>query len=247
MRETDATVFRLGGDEYAIVLPGALRAQAIEMGERALRAVRGYAIQPRGKRPISNFTASVGIALYPFHGIDMASLLGNVDFALYQAKGDGRNRISLYDQDATNLRNTTRRVYWARHLREALDRGRILLYAQPTIRLADHSPMHSEVLARIVDDGWVENVYRLQVMNATEAPQRYRIEASGLPGLTLSQATTVDLGPAEARWVAVALRMPPSAAQQLKPGAHPMQWRISRITDGANEAIAEKSTFVLPR
>jgi cytochrome c oxidase accessory protein FixG len=102
-------------------------------------------------------------------------------------------------------------------------------------------------LARLVEDGWVENVYRLQVMNATEAPQRYRIEADGLPGLVLSRATTVDLGPAEARWVAVALRMPPSAAQQFKPGAHAMQWRISRITDGANEAIVEKSTFVLPR
>jgi polyferredoxin len=102
-------------------------------------------------------------------------------------------------------------------------------------------------LARLVEDGWVENVYRLQVMNATEAPQRYRIEAEGLPGLVLSRATTVDLGPAEARWVAVALRMPPSAAQQLQPGAHAMQWRISRITDGASETLVEKSTFVLPR
>ncbi len=102
-------------------------------------------------------------------------------------------------------------------------------------------------LARLVEDGWVENVYRLQVMNATEAPQQYRIEADGLPGLVLTQATTVDLGPAEARWVAVALRMPPGAAQQLKPGAHPMQWRISRIGEGAAESVVEKSTFVLPR
>ncbi len=98
-------------------------------------------------------------------------------------------------------------------------------------------------LARLVEDGWIENVYRLQIMNATEAPQRYRIEADGLPGLRLSQATTVDLGPAEARWVAVALRMPPDAAGNLKPGAHPMRWRISR----GDETVVEKSTFVLPR
>ncbi|MCE4536895.1 cytochrome c oxidase accessory protein CcoG [Pelomonas sp. P7] len=101
-------------------------------------------------------------------------------------------------------------------------------------------------LARIVDDGWIENVYRLQVMNATESPQHYRIEVEGLSGLVLSQATTVDLGPAEARWVAVALRMPPEAAQSLKAGAHPMHWRISR--DGPSpEVVVEKSTFVLPR
>jgi polyferredoxin len=101
-------------------------------------------------------------------------------------------------------------------------------------------------LARLVEDGWIENVYRLQLMNATESPQRYRLEADGLPGLKLSQATTVELAPTEARWVAVALRVPPEAAQQLKPGAHPVQWRISR-DGGAGEAVVEKSTFVLPR
>jgi len=104
-------------------------------------------------------------------------------------------------------------------------------------------------LARLVEDGWVENVYRLQIMNATEAPQHYRIEAEGLPGLVLTRATTLDLAPAEARWVAVALRMPPEAASQLKPGAHPMQWHISRSGDagGGDERVVEKSTFVLPR
>jgi polyferredoxin len=101
-------------------------------------------------------------------------------------------------------------------------------------------------LARLVEDGWIENVYRLQVMNATESPQRYRLEAEGLPGLTLSQARVVDLGPAEARWVAVALRLPPEVAAQNKPGAHPMRWRITR--DGERpETVVEKSTFVLPR
>jgi cytochrome c oxidase accessory protein FixG len=102
-------------------------------------------------------------------------------------------------------------------------------------------------LARLVEDGWIENVYRLQLMNATEAAQHYRIEAEGLPGLKLSQATTADLGPAEARWVAVALRLPPEAAQQLKAGAHPMRWRISRVDGSSAETVVEKSTFVLPR
>ena len=98
-------------------------------------------------------------------------------------------------------------------------------------------------LARLVEDGWVENVYRLQVMNATEQPQRYRIEADGLANLVTTPATVVDVGPAEARWVAVALRVPPEVAQSLKPGAHPVRWLIRR-DDG--EALAEKSTFVVP-
>jgi cytochrome c oxidase accessory protein FixG len=104
-------------------------------------------------------------------------------------------------------------------------------------------------LARLVEDGWIENVYRLQIMNATESPQRYRLDADGLPGLVLSQATAVDIGPAEARWVAVGLRLPPQAAQGLAPGAHPVRWRIQRDGESgeAGETVTEKSTFVLPR
>ena len=101
-------------------------------------------------------------------------------------------------------------------------------------------------LARLVEDGWIENVYRLQLMNATESPQRYRLEAEGLPGLALSQSVAVDVGPAEARWVAVGLRLPPEIAQTFKPGAHPVLWRIRRDGEGA-ETVTEKSTFVLPR
>lgn len=99
-------------------------------------------------------------------------------------------------------------------------------------------------LARQVEDGWVENLYRLQLMNATERPQQLQVEAEGLPGLQISHATRVTLGPAEARWVTVALRMPPEAAQTLKPGAQPMRWVIR--ADGG-DTVAEKSTFVVPR
>ncbi len=102
-------------------------------------------------------------------------------------------------------------------------------------------------LARQVEDGWVENVYRLQLMNATEGTQHYRLEAQGLSGLKLSQAMEVDVGPAEARWVAVALRLPPETAQALKPGAHPIQWVITRTGAATPETLNEKSTFVVPR
>ena len=99
-------------------------------------------------------------------------------------------------------------------------------------------------LARQVEAGWIENLYRLQLMNATEAPLQLSVEADGLPGLQLSRATTVTLAPAEARWVTVALRLPPAAASQLKPGAQPMRWVVR---SAAGDSVAEKSTFVVPR
>ena len=99
-------------------------------------------------------------------------------------------------------------------------------------------------LARQVEDGWIENVYRLQLMNATESPQQLVVEADGPAGLQLGRATRVTLGPAEARWVTVALRLPPEAAHQLKPGAQPIRWRV--VATGG-DSVTEKSTFIVPR
>jgi cytochrome c oxidase accessory protein FixG len=103
-------------------------------------------------------------------------------------------------------------------------------------------------LARIVDDGHVENVYRLQIMNATESAQRYRVAASGLPGLALQAPVDVALAPAEARWVTVELRLPPEAAAQAGSGAHTVHFDIERLAgaDQAPRSLHEKSTFVVP-
>ncbi len=108
-------------------------------------------------------------------------------------------------------------------------------------------------LARLVDDGQIENLYRLQLMNATEAPQQYRLAVSGLPGLTLAQAPALQLAPAEARWVTVVARLLPASAQQLGPGAHAMQFEISLVAqdtagrEAAPVTLSEQSTFVVPR
>jgi polyferredoxin len=104
-------------------------------------------------------------------------------------------------------------------------------------------------LARVVDDGQVENVYRLQVMNATELPQRYRIAVAGITEAHLASATEVEVGPTQSRWVPVNVQLPPQAAQALGPGAHVMRFEVSRVPDGSSAAavVIEKSTFVVPR
>jgi polyferredoxin len=104
-------------------------------------------------------------------------------------------------------------------------------------------------LAREVENGAIENVYRLQIMNATESTQRYRIEPAGLAGLVLSDpsAASVEVGPAEARWVALAVRLPFEQAHAVKPGAQPIQWVIRRDAGTSPEELIEKSTFVVPR
>ena len=105
-------------------------------------------------------------------------------------------------------------------------------------------------MGRVVDDGWVENVYRLQIMNATESVQRYRIAAEGLAGITTDLTAEVSVQPAQARWVPVALRVPPQAAEAAGPGAHAVSFQVIRLaeTGGAeSHTLSEKYTFVVPR
>ena len=97
-------------------------------------------------------------------------------------------------------------------------------------------------LSRIVAGGKLENVYRLQIMNATEATQRYRISASGLDDLEVASEQGVDIGAAESRWVAVRLQIPYGSAP---PGSHAIHFDISALESGGK--VAEKSIFLVPR
>ncbi|MDM0119237.1 cytochrome c oxidase accessory protein CcoG [Variovorax arabinosiphilus] len=97
-------------------------------------------------------------------------------------------------------------------------------------------------LARIVEGGMLENVYRLQIMNATERPQRYAIAASGLEGLTVAAGDSVEVQPAESRWVAVRLQLPYGAAPS---GSHPVYFDVRAADGGAH--VSEKAIFLVPR
>jgi cytochrome c oxidase accessory protein FixG len=94
-------------------------------------------------------------------------------------------------------------------------------------------------LARIVDEGDVENVYRLQLMNAAEATRRPVIGVRGLDQLSIAGPASVELGPAQARWLTLAVRLPHSAAKAAGPGVYPIRFEI--------DGVVEKSTFVIPR
>ncbi len=98
------------------------------------------------------------------------------------------------------------------------------------------------VMARIVASGNIENVYRLQVMNATEAAQRYKITVSGLPGLAVSSEDTVLVESTQARWVAVRVQLPPQGST---PGSHTIHFEIESLNVPGH--VTEKSVFLVPR
>ena len=112
------------------------------------------------------------------------------------------------------------------------------------------------VMARLSDDGMLENVYRLQIMNGTEGTQHYRINVSGLEGLQIETESakdskdsenedhinTIMVKPAEARWLIVDLKIPDGTVES---GSHKIEFEIQAVE--SKETIIEKSVFLVPR
>ncbi|MBV8380837.1 MAG: cytochrome c oxidase accessory protein CcoG [Paucibacter sp.] len=101
-------------------------------------------------------------------------------------------------------------------------------------------------LARLVEHGRIENLYRLQIMNATETPQQYLISAEGLDGIAVSERQAIEVDPAAARWVAVHTQVPPETAARVAPGVHAIHFVVTRVDSTERDEVREKSTFILP-
>ncbi len=86
---------RLGGEEFALVLPDATLDAAQRRATALRAAIRGLELRHRG-RSLGGITASFGIAVFPVHASDPGALLLAADRALYEAKAAGRDRVSVY-------------------------------------------------------------------------------------------------------------------------------------------------------
>ncbi len=98
------------------------------------------------------------------------------------------------------------------------------------------------VMSRQVGGGLVENLYRLQLMNATEHTQKYRISAKGLPGLMVASDLEAEVAPTESRWIVVRLRAPGSG---LAAGSHPVVFEVESASAGSS--VTEESVFFITR
>ena len=99
-------------------------------------------------------------------------------------------------------------------------------------------------LARMVENGRIENVFRLQVMNATESTQRYAISVSGMAGVEIASEADVTVLPTEVRSAVLRVQIPPNSAE---PGSHTIHFDVRSTGEGDIAQVSEKAAFVVPR
>ncbi|MFG1431679.1 EAL domain-containing protein [Xanthobacter sp. V2C-8] len=136
---------RLGADEFILLYP--LESEGTQdlfrRAERILKVAREPIAAPNGPLAVS---VSIGIAKYPRDGDEQSGLLRRAETALAQAKGNGKNRYSLYDGTLDAHRRA--RLDTEAELRAGMERGEIVALYQPLVDLAHGRPRGFEALAR---------------------------------------------------------------------------------------------------
>ncbi len=104
------------------------------------------------------------------------------------------------------------------------------------------------MLGREVTGGLIENVYRLQLMNAAETPLTLHLGADGIEGVSIAtpeHGTTVHLAPASNQLVPIVIRAP---AAQLEPGMYDIRIHADGTTSGGQpRTVSEATSFYVPQ
>ena len=141
VRRSD-TVARVGGDEFAVLLPASNEVVAVKIATKIFETLK----EPfRIGESIVHVGASIGIAVFPKHDGDFESLLRRADAAMYAAKADHMGVVVYHaGLDKDNVNHLT----MAAELRAALERKELILFFQPKMHLNSNALSGAEALSR---------------------------------------------------------------------------------------------------
>lgn len=139
---------RIGGDEFAVLVPRSAGEEVAPLANDLLRVVRSAGrVVPL---PGFSLSASVGITRLNRdqrdHGAD---LLMDADEAMYEAKGAGRDRFSFYRGGGKGVEGVQHKTTWSGQIRRALESNQFILDCQPIVRVRDSKLAGYELLLRM--------------------------------------------------------------------------------------------------
>jgi diguanylate cyclase (GGDEF)-like protein/PAS domain S-box-containing protein len=150
LRKSDA-IARIGGDEFAILLPAGQLNEAERVANKLLRAlVTERSAGSEGAR--STPSASIGVApLSASVELTSEEALINAGLAMYEAKEAKGNCIKIYDGSMRGQARIEARLDWIKRIRTAIDDDGLTLHVQPVVELASGRTVQHELLVRMVD------------------------------------------------------------------------------------------------
>lgn len=143
---------RMGGDEFALILPRLDVAQALVLCEQLLADIRD---DRRAARIATStrVTASAGVAPYGGTATSAGDVLAEADIAMYDAKEAGRDRALRFDPGSRRHERTRQRLHLLEQVERALEEDRFVLHAQPIVPLHGDGMRRVELLLRMVGEG----------------------------------------------------------------------------------------------
>ena len=197
LRQSD-TIARIGGDEFAVLLPSTDLDGAILAARKILHELElPFVVDDQ---PLLA-PCSIGIATFPAHAAASHELMQKADFAMYLAKAD-RSGFAIYQPDRD--RHTEERMALTNALKRGLDHGQFVLEYQPIIELRSGNVQGVEALLR-----WDHP-------EQGRLPPKDFIRAAEHSGL-ITPLTTFAIDLALAEWPTSAEQCPPTIAVNLSP------------------------------
>jgi len=145
------TIYRVGGDEFCVILVNANSQKVLKLGQRLMQQIREKSADFVG------LTLSAGIAMIEPE-INADELVSRADSALYAAKAAGKDQCFLYRNDSEELVIIRSEAEWFPRIKEGLRQQRFQIYYQPIVELRSGRIYCQEALIRYIGDNGLRHL-----------------------------------------------------------------------------------------
>lgn len=141
---------RVGGDEFALLLPGTNSDDAVLLAQRICNTLKSGHFKYDER--VYKISCSVGVTEIRGEYDEPSIYLQQADIALYVAKRRGRDLVHLFREEDRDSEDFKVAVHWVQRMQEAIINDQLVLHFQPVIDAEEHQVQYFEALVRLKID-----------------------------------------------------------------------------------------------